>query len=217
MNNYDIVIVGAGPAGIFTAYELLEKKFQGKILIIEKGHDIEKRHCPKDKTGKCVKCEPCAITTGFSGAGAFSDGKLSLSPEVGGDLPDLIGYDTVKELIDYTDKIYLKFHADKHVEGISDTETIREIRKKAISANLKLVECPVRHLGTEKAHELYTYIQRHLLYYGVEIMFDTECIGIRKFEDKEGFSVHIKNSKHEELIEAKKLILATGLSAKPIL
>ena len=83
-----IIIVGAGPSGIFAAYQLIKGSVvTPQITIIEKGNDINKRHCPKSKTNKCVNCNPCAITTGFSGAGAFSDGKLSLSPEVGGDLP----------------------------------------------------------------------------------------------------------------------------------
>ncbi len=91
---YDLIIVGAGPSGIFTAFELNRKSPDKKILLIEQGRAIEKRNCPKNKTKKCVNCQPyCNITTGFSGAGAFSDGKLSLSPEVGGDLPELIGYD----------------------------------------------------------------------------------------------------------------------------
>lgn len=98
--NYDLIIVGAGPAGIFTAFELLRGKHDAKILLIEKGKPVEKRHCPKAEIGKCVNCKPgCAITTGFSGAGAFSDGKLSLSYEVGGDLPDLIGSLFAQELI----------------------------------------------------------------------------------------------------------------------
>ena len=148
--NYDLIIVGAGPAGIFTALELLRGRSGAKILLIEKGKPVEKRHCPKAETGKCVNCKPsCAITTGFSGAGAFSDGKLSLSYEVGGDLPDLIGPMFAQELIDYTDKIYLEFGADPHVEGIGFGEEIKEIRKNAIKANLKLVDCPIRHLGTE--------------------------------------------------------------------
>ena len=79
---YDLVIIGAGPAGIFTAFELLKRGTKKKILMVEKGHAVEHRHCPKDKIGHCIKCDPCAITTGFSGAGAFSDGKLSLSHAV---------------------------------------------------------------------------------------------------------------------------------------
>ena len=111
-NKYDLIIVGAGPAGIFTAVELLRHGSKKKILLVEKGKPVEKRHCPKAELGHCVNCRPtCAITTGFSGAGAFSDGKLSLSYEVGGDLPSLIGEEFAQELIDYTDKIYLEFGA----------------------------------------------------------------------------------------------------------
>jgi uncharacterized FAD-dependent dehydrogenase len=89
---YDLVIIGAGPAGIFTALQLIKRGSKKKILMIEKGESIEKRHCPKEKVGYCTNCRPyCHITTGFSGAGAFSDGKLSLSTEVGGELPELLG------------------------------------------------------------------------------------------------------------------------------
>ena len=88
---YDVVIIGAGPAGIFTALEMRRKGSEKSILIVEKGQPVEKRSCPKAKTKQCVNCKPyCHITTGFSGAGAFSDGKLSLSYEVGGDLPQLM-------------------------------------------------------------------------------------------------------------------------------
>src|SRR5574344_868525 len=109
---YDVIIIGAGPAGIFTALEMLRKGSKKKILMVEKGHPIETRNCPKTITGKCMNCNPCAITTGFSGAGAFSDGKLSLSYEVGGELPELLGADKMQELIEYTDQIYLSFGAD---------------------------------------------------------------------------------------------------------
>ena len=104
----DVVIVGAGPAGIFTALEMIRKGSRKKITIVEKGQPVEKRVCPKSRTKKCVNCKPyCHITTGFSGAGAFSDGKLSLSYEVGGDLPSLIGEDFAQETIRYADQIYL--------------------------------------------------------------------------------------------------------------
>lgn len=172
--NYDVIIVGAGPAGIFTAYELKNQKPNYNILLIEEGRSIDKRQCPKAKLKKCVSCKPyCHITSGFSGAGAFSDGKLSLSYEVGGDLPELIGADVAQEYIDYTDSIYLSFGADTHVEGVGNDEAVKEIRKKAIQAGLKLVDCPIRHLGTEKAHEIYLKIQEYLIEEGIEIKFDT--------------------------------------------
>lgn len=179
MERYDLIIVGAGPAGIFTALELLRRGSRAKILLVEKGRPVEKRHCPKAEVGHCVNCKPtCAITTGFSGAGAFSDGKLSLSYEVGGELPSLIGEEFAQSLIDYTDSIYLEFGADPHVEGIYQGEEIKEIRKNAIHAGLKLVDCPIRHLGTEKAQQLYLDIQNHLLAQGVEMRFNTECENI---------------------------------------
>lgn len=172
---YDVVIVGAGPAGIFTALEMIKQGSSQKIIIVEKGRAIENRRCPKNTTKKCVNCRPCSITTGFSGAGAFSDGKLSLSCDVGGDLPSLIGEAFAQEMIDYTDKIYLEFGADTKVEGIGNTEKVKDIRKRAIQAGLKLVDCPIRHLGTEKAQEIYLAIESFLQQKGVEILFGYNC------------------------------------------
>ena len=175
---YDVAIVGAGPAGIFTALEMIRQGSSQKIIIVEKGCAIENRRCPKNTTKKCVNCRPCSITTGFSGAGAFSDGKLSLSCEVGGDLPNLIGEAFAQEMIDYTDKIYLEFGADTKVEGIGQTEKVKDIRKRAIQAGLKLVDCPIRHLGTEKAQEIYLAIERFLQENGVEILFGYNCCDV---------------------------------------
>ena len=173
---YDVLIIGAGPAGIFTALEMLQQGSSKRIGIVEQGARIEKRRCPKADTKQCVNCQPyCHITTGFSGAGAFSDGKLSLSYEVGGDLPKLIGTDFAQEMIHYTDRIYLQFGADEKIEGMGREEEIKEIRKKAIQSGLKLVDCPIRHLGTEKAQEIYRKIQDYLLERGVEILFSTVC------------------------------------------
>ena len=179
MQKYDVLIIGAGPAGIFTALEMLKLGSDKKILIAEKGRAIENRSCPKSKTKACVSCKPyCHITTGFSGAGAFSDGKLSLSYEVGGDLPSLIGENVAQDLIDYTDGIYLEFGADSRVEGVGNDEEVKEIRKRAIKAGLKLVDCPIRHLGTEKAQDIYYAIEQYLLSHGVEIRFGCECRNI---------------------------------------
>lgn len=170
---YDVIIIGAGPSGIFCAYELSRQKQELKILMIEKGRPIEKRVCPKRTTKKCVGCKPCSITTGFAGAGAFSDGKLSLSPDVGGTLPDILGYEKTLDLIHESDEIYLKFGADKNVYGIDKEKEIQEIRRKAINANLKLIECPIRHLGTEEGYKIYSKLQEHLEAAGVEMKFHT--------------------------------------------
>ena len=116
-HEFDVIIIGAGPGGIFCAYELMEKKQDLKVLVVEKGRSIEKRNCPKRVTKQCVGCKPCSITTGFAGAGAFSDGKLSLSPDVGGNLPAILGYGETVELIRESDAVYLKFGADRNVYG----------------------------------------------------------------------------------------------------
>ncbi len=207
---YDLIIVGAGPAGIFTAMEMIKRGSRAKILLIEKGKSVEKRHCPKAETRYCLNCKPaCDITTGFSGAGAFSDGKLSLSYEVGGDLPDLIGAELAQELINYTDGIYLDFGADPRVEGISNGEEIKEIRKNAIKAGLKLVDCPIRHLGTEKAQKLYYDIQKWLLSHGVEMMFGTECKNII-LEGSTCRGVIIDDKGGNVELYADRVVIATG-------
>lgn len=208
--NCDVLIIGAGPAGIFTALEMVRKGSNKKIVIVEKGLPVEKRRCPKAKTKKCVNCKPyCHITTGFSGAGAFSDGKLSLSCDVGGDLPSLIGEDLAQETIHYTDGIYLEFGADTHVEGISNPNEVKEIRKRAIQAGLKLVDCPIRHLGTEKAQDIYYAIEQDLLKNGVEMFFNHECTNLI-IEEGKCVGGYISDGKESQEIRASHTIVATG-------
>lgn len=208
----DVLIIGAGPSGIFTALEMLKNGSKKKITIIEKGLPVEKRNCPKAVTGHCVNCKPdCNITTGFSGAGAFSDGKLSLSCEVGGNLPDLIGHDFAQDMIGYTDQIYLDFGADTKVEGIGHEKEVRDIRLRAIQAGLKLVDCPIRHLGTEMAQQLYGKIEKYLLDNGVTIYFKTECIDLL-VKDGAAYGAIVKpcgtDDKREELADT--VVIATG-------
>ena len=204
--NYDVVIIGAGPGGIFCAYELMEKRPDLKVLIVEKGRSIEKRNCPKRVTKTCAGCKPCSITTGFAGAGAFSDGKLSLSPDVGGNLPEILGYDKATELIHESDEIYLKFGADKNVYGIDKEVELREIRRKAIGANLKLVECPIRHLGTEEGYKIYSRLQEHILSKGVDIEFNTMVTDIVV---ENGIATAITTDKGDTFT-AKEIVSAVG-------
>lgn len=205
MQHYDVIIIGAGPGGIFAALELKELYPELKILMLEKGNPIEKRICPKRKTGVCVSCTPCNITTGFAGAGAFSDGKLSLSPDVGGELPAHIGYNATKALIDYVDGRYLAFGADSNVHGISAPERIRAIRTKAIQSNLKLVECPVRHMGTEVGYTIYQRIQRHLMDdLKVDIHFRTPVKRLLVENDR------VKGVEADAVYTADKVIAAVG-------
>lgn len=195
---YDLIIVGAGPSGTFCAYELIKNKPDSKILIIEKGKAIQDRVCPKRTTGKCVNCPVCAITAGFSGSGAFSDGKLTLTKdgETGGYLFDIVGFDEGTRLIKKTDDIYLSFGAPTTLYGNEKTKEIREIKKKAINANLKLVECPIRHLGTDGGYEVYTNLQKYLLKHGVEIIFNTEVKDIILNEDRTK-AIGVKTDKEE--------------------
>ncbi|MDY5731541.1 MAG: FAD-dependent oxidoreductase [Eubacteriales bacterium] len=147
---YDVVIIGAGPAGIFTALGLLKHWPDVKALIVDSGRSIKTRNCPARTTGVCVHCKPCAIMHGWAGAGAFSDGKLSLSPEVGGHIASYLGEKRAVELIHEADELYLKFGAGEEVHGQND-KFVDEIQYEASKHNIKLVPCPVRHLGTENS------------------------------------------------------------------
>ena len=207
----DVVIIGAGPAGIFTALEMVKHNTKKSILLVEKGQPVEKRRCPKAQTQHCVSCKPyCHITTGFSGAGAFSDGKLSLCYEVGGDLPSLIGEQLAQETIDYTDQIYLEFGADTHVEGLNNSEEVKKIRMRAIQAGLKLVDCPIRHMGTEKAQQIYYDIEQYLLNHGVEMLFGYECRDIILRDGAcKGVVIHDTHG-NAMTVEAEHTVVATG-------
>lgn len=207
---YDVIIVGAGPSGIFTAYELKRNSKDLKVLLIEKGRSIEKRICPKRKLGRCIGCTPCSITTGFAGAGAFSDGKLSLSPDVGGELAAILGHDKAQKLINEADDIYLSFGADKNVYGIENQDKISIIRKKAIEASLKLIDCPIRHLGTEEGYRIYSEMQNHLLDEGVEILFNT-MVDELIIKDGEIKGVRVNSGKEDnEAFFAKKTVIGIG-------
>ena len=208
-NFYDVIIVGAGPAGIFTALEISNKKPELSVLIVDKGRNIEKRKCPARDTGKCVKCNPCGITFGWAGAGAFSDGKLSLSPEVGGRLLEYFSEDESKKLIKYCDDMYIKFGANEKVYGLN-SEKVDEVKYEASKHNIRLVECPVRHLGTELAYEVLKSMYHHLM-----DNTNTEFIELSEveeilIEDNKATGVFIKNKEGKFKVNAKYVVAAPG-------
>ena len=217
-NKYDVIVIGMGPSSIFLAYELIKLKKYKKVLLIEQGKRVENRNCPLEEIGKCIKCKPfCNITSGFSGAGAFSDGKLSLyDPEdneihVGGNIQEYLGVEETKKLIDYTDQIYLEFGADKKLEGVDYKTEVGKIKAKAKKEGLDLISIPIRHLGTEKAHELYKKLEYYLEKNNVELMFETEVIDIIiKDNEAKGVKIHRLKDKQKQEIYADKVVIAVG-------
>jgi uncharacterized FAD-dependent dehydrogenase len=157
---YDVIIVGAGPAGIFSALELTENN-KLNVLILDRGPDIDQRKCPSSRGLECVHCEPCAVLSGWGGAGAYSDGKLTLSTEVGGWLNQYVSQKELEALVKYVDGIYLKYGANEQVYG-GDIEKVDEIDRKASLAGLKLVRQKIRHMGTEKCVETLRRMRREL-------------------------------------------------------
>ena len=157
--DYDVAIVGGGPAGIFASLELCDAGLD--VLLLDKGREIDARVCPIQEGGEhCMLCSPCHLVSGFGGAGAFRDGKLTLSTQVGGRLKELIGPDQAEALVDYVDSIYLKFGATHKVYGIG--ENIAELEHQAALAGLRLIPVRLRHLGTEHCHEILKAMQNYL-------------------------------------------------------
>lgn len=157
---YDVIIVGAGPAGIFSALELAGKN-NLNILILDRGLEIDKRKCPSSRGLECHHCEPCSILSGWGGAGAYSDGKLTLSTEVGGWLNQYISDEELIKLVRYVDNIYLKFGASDQVFG-GDSDEVDLIERQAAAAGLRLVRQEVRHMGTEKCADTLRRMRKEL-------------------------------------------------------
>jgi uncharacterized FAD-dependent dehydrogenase len=157
--NYDVAIVGAGPAGIFASLELCNAGLD--VLLLDKGREIDDRVCPvQNRSGCCALCSLCHLVSGFGGAGAFSDGKLTLSTRVGGRLKEVVGSTQARALIDYVDSIYLKFGAPHKVYGIGGN--VAKLEREAASAGLTLTPVKLRHLGTELCHETLKAMQNYL-------------------------------------------------------
>ncbi len=175
--NYDVIIVGAGPAGIFAALEL-SQHCELSIAILEKGPDIDERVCAaRLPGGRCIRCKTCSLLSGWGGAGTFSDGKLTLSPSVGGRLPDIIGEERTAQLIEQVDGIYVGFGASGPVHG-TRTDEIEELEKRSALAGMRLLNVPIRHMGTERSADVLHAMRAELTRRGIHIADRTEVTGI---------------------------------------
>ena len=212
--NYDVVVVGAGPAGIMTCYELYLKQPNLKVLLIDKGQDVMYRHCPikekKIKSCPIIKnnepgCLPaCSITAGFGGAGAYSDGKFNITSEFGGWLTDYLSTDEVENIIQYVDNLYLKHGATKEITDPT-TDKVKEIEHRGYAVGLKLLRAKVRHLGTEENLRIMTEMSTKLKEH-IDMLFKTAVKEVL-VENDHATGVILENG---EIINAKKVVLAPG-------
>ncbi|MGO5019423.1 NAD(P)/FAD-dependent oxidoreductase [Roseburia faecis] len=201
---YDVIIIGAGPGGIFSAYELMKQDENLKIAVFDAGHSLEKRHCPIDgeKVKSCISCKTCAIMNGFGGAGAFSDGKYNITNDFGGTLYEYIGRQKALELMKYVDTINMS-HGGEGTKMYSTAGT--DLKKVCLQNKLKLLDASVRHLGTDVNYvvlkNLYDEMKDHM-----DFFFDTPVEKIQVKED--GYLVSTKDAEYA----CKKCIVSVGRS-----
>ncbi len=201
---YDVLVIGAGPAGMFAAYELAKQPL--KILIVDMGRDIDTRHCPMKEEGYCIHCTPCDIMCGVGGCGTFSDGTLNLRPDIGGDLAALTGdQDRAWELVNRVDRVFLRFGAP---EGALLTvgPKIEELKRRAASVGARFIEIKQRHIGSDNAPAVIGEFKKELVKKGVGFLLETEVSDLL-IEDETCSGIVLENG---EVIHARYVLLAPG-------
>lgn len=207
---YDVIIIGAGPAGLFAAYELITNNKKLKIALIDKGFRVKKRVCPMNKNGiPCQNCNPCAILAGYGGAGTFSDGKLNFIPRLGkSDLTKYMSESEANILIDETEEIFNKFHMDADVYP-SNMHEANEIKKKVAIAGAKLLVIKQKHLGSDHLPEYIDGICDYLVENGVDLIDRADVIDI-KSNSKDDHDITYKTGKNQKTLNSRKVIVAPG-------
>lgn len=206
---YDVIIVGAGPAGLFAAYELINKNKKLNILLVDEGSFANKRTCPMKKTGKCVNCNPCNILSGYGGAGTFSDGKLNFIPKLGkSDLFKYMDEETANKLIDDCEDIFNKFGMDSEIYPSNYNEA-NQIKSKVALTGARLLLIKQKHLGSDKLPGYINDFTSYLEKQGVNLLDRTKVLDIKSIS-KNKHEVICKKKNQETTYTAKKVIVALG-------
>ncbi len=205
MEKYDVVIIGAGPAGLFTAYELIEKDKKLKILLLDQGRFAAKRICPMKKGEKCTNCHPCQILSGYGGAGTFSDGKLNFIPKLGkSDLFKYMDEDAADKLIDKCEEIFTKFGMDSDIYP-SNIEEASKIKSEVAKLGARLLLIKQKHLGSDHLPKYIEDFTNYLKTKGVHLLEQAEVLDIQSEKDK-----NIVIIKNKDKVEAKNVVVAPG-------
>jgi len=198
---YDVAIIGAGPAGLFSAYELVNNS-NLRVLVIDKGKDINNRKCPNTEYQRCLKCKPCNILCGLGGAGGLSDGKLNLKSDVGGNLEEFVSREEADNLISMVDQVFLEYGASPKLYG----KNSRELETRAASVGIEFIPIPQRHIGSDMLPNVVSSIKNYLESKGCSFLLNTEVAEIKK---ENNFKLFLVNG---DIIESHFLIGCTGRS-----
>ncbi|MGC9444590.1 MAG: NAD(P)/FAD-dependent oxidoreductase [Candidatus Methanospirareceae archaeon] len=211
---YDVIIVGAGPAGLFAAHEFTAQWMghggtSKRILVIEKGKDVDERHCFIDEVGYCSHCKECSIMCGVGGAGTFSDGTLNLRPDVGGDLTEFCDHETAWQLVKEVDSIFLEYGAPKKLYGGSE-EQVEELQRRAASVGASFIEIQQRHIGSDRTKAVISAFKADLEAHSIEFLLNAKVSDLLIEEEKGGRICRGVVLESGEMIMGECVLLAPG-------